>query len=494
MGNREFSAVDGVIIDSCSSAGLTIKIRSVHMNRVTRIWIALLGFYAGANCPLAIAADTPLNVLLVMADDIGFECFSSYGSREYSTPRIDALAQQGIRFTNTHSTPLCTPTRVNLMSGKSNVFNYQDFGIYPHGEPTFASHFRQHGYRTAVAGKWQLQGKQPGKGISPADAGFDSHCLWNIPGGARERYWKPSFVKNGQLMSLPPDTFGPDVMTEFLIDFMTQDNDQPFLAYYPMILVHDPFVPTPDSPDGIRTDKVKRTAGRMKQNYVDMVAYMDKCVGRLVDALDASGQRSNTLVIFTGDNGTNASLTSELNGRTVKGGKGYTHDYGTHVPLVVNLPGIIPFGQVNEDLIAFSDFFPTIVEAAALPGKDVKNGDGWSFWPQCLAQPGRKREWIYGYYFPRPYAGKLDNKYSHYEVRYARDKRYKLYGNGDLYDTANDVMEQTPLPTNRNESTLAAVRENLQRALDAYPAKSQAVNHEKVSDRLKAGAQKRSNY
>lgn len=463
------------------------------MNQVSMFCLGVVVSLLGTQHSAAIATDRPLNVLLIMADDIGFECFSSYGSHEYNTPRIDTLGEQGIRFTNAHSTPLCTPTRVNLMSGKSNVFNYQDFGIYPSGEPTFANHFKDHGYRTAVAGKWQLQAKQQGTGITPAEAGFDTFCLWNIPGGARERYWKPSFVQNGKLLDMPPEIFGPDVMTDFLIDFMTQKSDRPFVAYYPMILVHDPFVPTPDSKGGTRADKAKRTPKQIKQNYVDMVAYMDKCVGRLVNALDASGQRDNTLIIFTGDNGTNAVLTSELNGKTVKGGKGYTHDYGTHVPLVANLPGRIPSGQVNEDLIAFSDFFPTIVEAAGLPAKGVENGDGWSFWPQCLAQPGRKREWIYGYYFPRPYAAKLDNKYSHYEVRYARDKRYKLYDNGDFYDTIHDVMEKEPLPRKIIDSGLATARRKLQKALNAYPTKGQAVNHDKVSSKIKAGAKKRSN-
>ena len=98
----------------------------------------------------------PLNVVMIMADDVGAECFSGYGSKEYHTPRLDALAERGIRFTQCHSTPLCTPSRVNLLSGKSNVFNYKDFGIYPKGEPTFANHFKQQGYATAVAGKWQL--------------------------------------------------------------------------------------------------------------------------------------------------------------------------------------------------------------------------------------------------------------------------------------------------------------------------------------------------
>lgn len=462
-------------------------------------FVCVLMLSLGSTGPIAAANEGALNVLLIMADDVGFECFSSYGSEEYETPRIDALAKQGVRFTNAHSTPLCTPTRVNLMSGKSNVFNYQDFGVYPNGEPTFANHFKDHGYRTAVAGKWQLQTDRPKKGISPAEAGFDTHCLWNIPGGARERYWKPSFVQNGKLLDLPPSTFGADVMTDFLIDFINEKSDQPFVAYYPMILVHNPFVPTPDSLSGVRDDMAKRTPKQLKQNYVDMVAYMDKCVGRLVDALDASGQRDNTLVIFTGDNGTNATLASELNGQTVKGGKGYTHDYGTHVPLVVNLPGRVTAGQVNEDLIAFSDFFPTITDAAALPAKEVRDGDGISFWTQCLGQTGknptgRKREWVYGYYFPRPYAAKLDNKYSHYEVRYARDKRYKLYGNGDLYDTIADVMEQTSIPVNNADTNQIAARKKLQAVLDSYPQKGLSINHNKVSNKRTSGAQKRSNH
>ena len=463
------------------------------MNRMIVVWPCLLVSSLGA-LQTAAAKDDPLNVLLIMADDIGFECFSSYSSKEYTTPRIDALCKQGIRFTNAHSTPLCTPTRVNLMSGLSNVYNYQDFGIYPHGEPTFANHFKGHGYRTAVAGKWQLQRSQPGVGITPGEAGFDTYCLWNIPGGARERYWKPSFMQNGKLLDLPPETFGPDVMTDFLIDFMTEESDKPFLAYYPMILVHDPFVPTPDSQRGRRVDKARRTPERLKRNYVDMVSYMDKCVGRLVDALQASGQRKNTLIIFTGDNGTNAVLESELKGRTVKGGKGYTHDYGTHVPLVVNLPGRVPPGQVNEDLIAFSDFFPTIVEAAGLPAKHITDADGWSFWPQCLGLPGRKRPWIYTYYFPRPYAAKLDNKYNHFEVRYARDKRYKLYDNGDLYDTIDDVMETTPLPQGSADTSQQAAREKLRRALNSFPTEGQAIRYDEVRGERATGHEKRSNY
>ncbi len=437
---------------------------------------ALGAFAAGMGAPRrATAQEKPLNVVLIMADDVGFECFSSYGSREYSTPRLDALAAQGIRFENCHSTPLCTPSRVNLMSGKSNVFNYQDFGVYPKGEPTFAEHFKKHGYATAVAGKWQLLAK--GAGISATEAGFDTYCVWNTPMTARERYWDPSYESNGKILELPKGTYGPDVMTDFLIDFIEEHKDGPFLAYYPMNLVHNPFPPTPDSVDLEEKDD--------KKNFIDMVNYMDKCVGRIVDALEAKGLRDNTLVVFTGDNGTNHVLTSEFKGEQVQGGKGFTHDYGTHVPLIANWPGKIPRGQLNDDLICFSDFFPTIVEAAGLPPKTITDGDGWSFWPQCRGEEGKKREWIYGYYFPRPYSAKFDDMYNHWEVRYARDKRYKLYGSGDLYDTVEDVMETRVLPPADDTSPMQQARKSLQTALECYPTVGGGVRYDDVKGVMK---------
>lgn len=414
------------------------------------------------------AADKP-NVIMILCDDVGFECFSAYGSHEYATPRLDALAAGGVRFENCHSTPLCTPSRVNLMTGKSNVYNYNDFGVYPKGEPTFANHFKQHGYATAVAGKWQLLTKKGG--ITPQDAGFDSYCLWNFPGGGSKRYWNPSLVQNGKLLDLPAESYGPDITTNFLIDFIKRNQDGPFLAYFPMILPHNPFPVTPDSKDPKSTDS--------KSNFIDMVQYIDKNVGRLEDTLKELGLRENTLIIFTGDNGTNSVLTSELNGRQIRGGKGYTHDYGTHVPLIVNWPGKASGGQVVDDLVCFSDLFPTMVQAAGLPAKTIEDGDGWSFWPQCIGQRGKQREAIYCYYFPRPSAKKYNDKYSHYEVRFARDKRYKLYDNGQLYDTVNDVLEKQPIGSDPANANIHSVRQKLQAVIDSYPAAGQNANRRK---------------
>jgi arylsulfatase A len=421
-----------------------------------------------------IVAEQPdhVNIVLIMADDVGYECFGCYGSDEYKTPRLDALAAGGIRFEHCHSTPLCTPSRVNLMSGKSNVFNYETFGSYPKGEPTFANHFKTHGYATAVAGKWQLRTKADG--ITPTEAGFDTYCVWNYPGTTRERYWNPSLIQDGRLLKLPRESYGPTVVTDFLIEFIQSNQQEPFLVYYPMILPHNPFLPTPDSTD--------RNSKDDKQNFIDMVGYVDTCVGRIEDALIQAGVRENTLLIFTGDNGTNEQITSNFSGTPIRGGKGYTRDHGTHVPLIVSLPGRIPAGQVNQDLVCFSDFFSTLVDAAGLPPKAIADGDGMSFWKQCLGnqrlgESGQKREWLYGYYFPRPYSNKFDNKYAHYEVRYARDKRYKLYDDGRLFDTVEDVLEETPLAIT---GALTPVRDKLKSALDRYPTKGRRIDYGRV--------------
>ena len=142
---------------------------------------------------------------------------------------------------------------------------------------------------------------------------------------------------------------------------------------------------------------------------------------------------------------------------------------------------------MNKDLICFSDLFPTIVEAADLPAKKITKGDGWSFWPQCLGKAGKKREWIYGYYFPRPYSQKFDLMYNHWEVAWVRNKHYKLYGDGRFYDVINDVREEKALGDTAEPST---VRNSLQAALDEYPKKGSKIDYERVIGVRKAAKTK----
>ena len=407
------------------------------------------------------AADEQPNVVLIMADDAGYECFGPYGSKQYSTPRLDKLADTGVRFTHFYSTPLCTPSRVKIMTGKSNVRNYLDFGVLDPAQYTFADLFKKAGYATAIAGKWQLQGSANAEGTPPGEAGFDSYLLWNTPITERRRYWNPSLDLNGKIKPVGEDEYGPDIFTDFLIDFMEQNRDRPFFAYYPMALVHNPFVPTPDSEDRQSADKQK--------NFEDMVAYADKMVGKISDAIDHLGLRQKTILIFTSDNGTHAQISSQLNGRAIRGGKGTPTDAGTRAPLIVHAPGRIPGARVVADLVDFADFLPTLAEmiGAELP-PDLAH-DGRSFWPRTRDQKGNPREWLYGYYFPRPYTQQLDGAFRHPEVRYARDKRYKLYGDGRFFDLTADVLEKRAISSGEGGPAVAAARNKLRAALDSMP-------------------------
>ena len=404
------------------------------------------------------SAERSPNVVLIMADDVGYECFGGYGSRQYQTPRLDKLADAGVRFTNCYSTPLCTPSRVALMTGASNVRNYADFGSLLPDQYTIADLFGDAGYATAVAGKWQLQGGGRAEGV-PAGNGFDSYCLWNTSLTERRRFWNPSLESDGKILEVAENDYGPDIFADFLLRFIETNREKPFFVYYPMVLVHSPFVPTPHSEDPQSKDQQK--------NFEDMVTYTDVIVGRIHDKLEELDLLRNTVFVFTSDNGTHHTLTSRLGDATIVGDKGAPTDAGTHVPLIVNAPGLVPGGRVIDDLIDFADFLPTLADAAglALPAQD--HADGRSFWGRLRGEPGQPREWLYTYYFPRPFAAKFETPYTHPEVLYVRDKRYKLYGSGELFDVRADPDEEKPLPVSDVGSK--SVRRKLQSALDSMP-------------------------
>ncbi len=228
------------------------------------------------------------NIILIMADDVGYECFGCYGSKQYQTPHIDRMAESGMRFNHCYSQPLCTPTRVKLMTSLSNVRNYAAFSVLNADQHTIGHAFQEAGYETVVAGKWQLLGAEHYsdrfrlKGTRPAAAGFEHHCLWQVD-RLGKRYWEPLLAVDGENKQYGADEFGPEICTRYITDFMANrdKSDKPFFIYYPMILVHDPFVPTPDSASRKSQDK--------QRNFEDMVAYMDKMVGRIVAKTEELG-------------------------------------------------------------------------------------------------------------------------------------------------------------------------------------------------------------
>jgi arylsulfatase A len=393
------------------------------------------------------------NIVLIMADDLGYECLSCYGSLSYKTPVLDELVRTGVRFDNCHSQPLCTPSRVKIMTGRYNFRNYTTFGHFDFREKTFAHVMKSAGYATCIAGKWQLMGRGA---AGPNDAGFDEYCLWHMedafaPKGSR--YRSPKVIENGKLFDGLEGEYGPDVFCDYILDYIERRKSEPFFVYYPMTLVHDPFVPVPDSPDWAQTSHK-----RDNKYFADMVAYMDKTVGRILRKLDELGLRENTLVLFTGDNGTNKRITSKMPGRSIRGGKGRTIDAGTHVPLIANWKGTVPPGKICDDLVDFSDFLPTLAEAAgaALPEKVVI--DGRSFLPQIRGQKGNPKQWLFCHY--------TRNGGAETPKRFVRDKCWKLYDTGKLFDVQADPLEQSPiLPGEGSEQ--AAARKRLQAALDS---------------------------
>ena len=408
---------------------------------------------------LARAADKRMNVVLIMADDIAHDNLSCYGSDFFSTPRIDKLAATGVKFGHCYSEPVCTPSRVKIMTGRDGVRNYTVFGALDPKEITFGTMMQNAGYATAVAGKWQLHYGKNGS-LAP-QCGFDTFCCWNYPEGKRERFWNPSLIRDDKPVEIDEDSYGPDICADFLIDFIEANKDKPFFTYYPMILVHSPFVPTPDSADRKSKDQLA--------NYRDMVAYMDKIVGRLVDALEENGLRENTVVIFTTDNGTGRGLTYPYRGEERKGEKAYPTDGGSHAPLVVNCPGTVSPGLETDDLVDFSDFMPTLADISGAKLPDVTL-DGQSFWPQCQGKKGNPRKWIFQYYYPKFKTAAQEYGEGKPYIIWAQDQNYKLYSHGKFIET-KDRHETTNIPPGSGPERAETARKKLQAAIDSMPKK-----------------------
>ncbi|MDB4711637.1 MAG: sulfatase-like hydrolase/transferase [Verrucomicrobiales bacterium] len=427
-------------------------------------------FYAFFLAPTSYANDR-LNVILIMADDSAADNYGCYGSKFFSTPRLDALARTGAKFNHCYSEPVCTSSRVKIMTGRDGIRNYVQFGTLDKDEVTFGNMMKGANYETAIAGKWQLHGGSRGT-LAPA-CGFDNYCLWNYPGTSRSRFWNPSLMRDGKLMETTEKDYGPDILTDYLIEFIGKNRSKPFFAYYPMLLVHSPFLKTPDS----KLD-ANRLISKSLTNFRDMTAYADKCVGRIVDALEECGLREKTVIIYTTDNGTGRSLTYPYGKEKRTGEKAYATDGGTHAPLIVNCPGTVPAGTVSDDLVDFSDVLPTIADITGAKLPEVKL-DGRSFWPQCLGTKGNPRDFIFQYYYPKykPAAAKHGQGVNDQEIIWAQNQRHKLYRDGTLYAVI-DRYEKTPLSP--GVSTQADKdRDLLQKGLDAMPLKAAKLSLEK---------------
>lgn len=431
-----------------------------------RLFLALM--------PITVLAETmpsPRNIIFIMADDIGIEGLGCYGGSDYKTPHLDQLAAEGVRFTHAYSQPLCSPTRLEIMTGRDNHRNWKYFGILPPEEKTFGHFMSDAGYRTCIAGKWQLQSYDPpdfpnadkrrGTGMHPKDAGFDEYSLFHSlhTEDKGSRYADPTYLRNGELIENVEGKYGEDLAVDFMLDFLTRHKEEKNFIYYPMALPHWPVNPTPHSEDW--ADPSKRLNEDPKY-FPDMVAYMDTIVGRLVSGVEKLGLREDTLIIFYSDNGTNQTVTSTLRGKKVQGGKATPRQTGIRVPLIVNWPEKIK-PTVHGDLIEASDFLATFSDLA---GKKIPadwQHDGVTFAPQLFGKKGTPRDFAFFWYDPRP--GWDKEKFS--RSIFALDHHYKLFSDGQLFAIDGLVYKEELLPADSLSAEAKAARTKLQNAINS---------------------------
>jgi arylsulfatase A len=429
----------------------------------------MLPLVALFTCSAATADEKPTpknpNIILILADDIGLPGFGCTGGI-YKTPNIDALAKGGTLYDTCFAAPLCAPSRAMLMTGRyafrTGVTSLSTGAkATPEKDGCVAQLMKKAGYATAVAGKWRqlshFKTKEDG-----AKWGFDEFLIWGA-GGPEEgdgeskggRYWDPDYNLNGEVLTDVKGKYGPDLLQDFVFDFMRRHKSEPFFIYYPMTLVHTPITTTPDTKALIDKtgkqpkDKIKGAVPGLDSLYADNIAYMDKQVGQIVAELDKLKLREKTLIVFTGDNG--SVPVGTVNGRTIDGKKGDVNEGGSRVPLIVNWPGTTPAGVVRHDLLDFTDILPTFAALAGATLPEKRKIDGHSFAPQILGEKGQTREWVYVH---------LGMK------RYVRSDRWKLTGKNELFDMRDAPFREILVEKDIGEEEAKAARAKLQAVLD----------------------------
>jgi len=410
--------------------------------------------FIAALCVASAAVPDKPNIVFIMADDIGDQAIGAYGGQSYSTPRVDALAAEGVRFRHGYSMPVCHPSRIAIMTGKYPFrVGSPQWGTFPKAEEAGAigNALKKLGYATAVAGKWQLTMLRD-EPDHPHRLGFDQYSVFGWHEGPR--YYRPMIYENGRVRPDVNDRYGPDVYAEFIVEFIKRQKNGPFFAYYPMALAHDVTddigSPPPLGPQG------------HYDSYKVMVENMDQRVGRVIDALDEAGIREKTIVVFTADNGTPKSyyFTAQgqemikqpieflWDGQKTQGGKGELTDAGTRVALIANWPGVLTTGQVVDDIVDFSDWLPTFVELAG--GTAPVGIDGQSFAALLRGEGRAKRKYAFA---------------EHNGNRTIRTQRWKLYDDGRLFDMSLGRKEEEFVPVSSSTAAADAARAELNRAM-----------------------------
>ncbi len=406
--------------------------------------LALIATLLARPLPIHAAPPTKPNIVLVLADDLGINDLHCYGRQDHTTPNLDRLASQGMRFTCAYTAqPICSPSRAALMTGlcpaRLHLTNYlpgrpdspsqrllqpRIEGQLPLEETTIAEILKRAGYATGLFGKWHLGGD----GFSPQDQGFD-------------------------VAVMPPATTPPTPQTggkgEYLISnaaekFIEEYRDQPFFCYVAHNCPHIPLSAIPDL--------VTKHHAAFNPTYAAMIETLDDSVGRLMKKVEALGLADHTIFIFTSDNGGLHVLESADGPAThntpFRAGKGYLYEGGLREPLIVSWPGVVKPARTCDTPMVLTDLVPTLLEAASIDAAQAVGPlDGVSITPLLKGEPLPPRT-LY-WHFPN---------YTNQGGRPAgaiREGDWKLVeqfedGSLELYNLADDPSESHNLATSNS--------------------------------------------
>lgn len=371
------------------------------------------------------AADSRPNIVLILADDLGYgdaRCYNPHS--RIPTPHIDRLAERGMRFTDAHAPgTVCVPTRYGLLTGRypfRQDYEWSEGGLIPKDRPTLASLLRQNGYRTAMVGKWHLGFEQPdGHGgvhrEGPVDRGFDSYfglpASLDIPPyyfirdrhpvaapteqieGSRTPGWERIqgvFYREGKIA---PDFEFPEVLPTLadeavnVIDSHREDTpDRPFFLYFALPAPHTPWVP------------LERYRGESGAGlYGDFVVQVDETVGQVVEALERHGIAEETLLVFTSDNGPvwfpqDVLRFAHRSSGPYRGIKGDAWEGGHRMPFIVRWPGVVEPGSVSDALVCQTDLMATIAAILGVELPEEAGEDSFNILPVLKGQLGSPRK------------------------------------------------------------------------------------------------------
>ncbi len=413
--------------------------------------------------------ERPPNIIFIMADDLGYGELGCYGQEKIETPHVDAMASEGMRFTQFYAgSAVCAPARCCLMTGTHGGHAYvrsnHEIGTWdsyrgqlplPEKTETVAMLMKRRGYATGAFGKWGLGGV--GSTGGPLKKGFDTFVGYNCQRHAHNLF--PRYlVKDEEKLELEGNTRGltgrhyaPQVIADHMLSFIKKNRDKPFFVYYPSVLPHLALQAPEDEIAGYR-GRWPETPYKGKSYlphptpracYASMITFLDKQVGRLMKLLKELKLDDNTIVFFTSDNGT-THLKNQVDYEFFKsvgplrGLKGSLYEGGIRVPMVVRWPGRVRPQTVTHLPSAHYDVFATLSDLVDGAG-DVN--DGISFLPTLLSQPERQKKHDYLFWDFAGYGAQL-------AVRMGRWKGIKrnLKKNPDapleLYDLKNDVSEK----------------------------------------------------